>query len=200
VRPPERRTAVAVVTGALSGVAGALLFAAAHAVLIVAIWGRITSGVLFAMLAGGGAGWAFAEFYPAAISRPERNAMRGAAFGALLWLSAAPVTVADAIMRALGMADRFELVLVVVALLLAISGGALLGWLVTRRRRGMMAGAAATLLLTIATAGPVPVARSVRAFSIFLAVLPAAVLGGLVLAVAFPLLFRLVRTDATADA
>ncbi|MBC7788615.1 MAG: hypothetical protein H7Z74_01605 [Anaerolineae bacterium] len=46
----------------------------------------------------------------------------------------------------------------------------------------MISGAVATLALTIAMAGPVPVARSLRAFGIFLAVLPAAALAGGVLA------------------
>jgi hypothetical protein len=51
-----------------------------------------------------------------------------------------------------------------------------------RTRRAAIAGASATLLLTIAMAGPVPVGRSLRALGIFLAVLPAAVVGGAILA------------------
>jgi hypothetical protein len=51
-------------------------------------------------------------------------------------------------------------------------------------RRAAVAGAVASLVLTMATAGPVPVARSGRALGIFLALLPAAVLAGCVLAAA----------------
>ena len=177
----------AVTAGVLSGVAGALLFALAHALLIVPIWNRMGSGILFGALAGAAAGWAFAEMHPqAARNRSASGVIAGAGFGALLWLAAAPVTAADAALRALGLAARFELVAVGVALALAVGDGLLLGWVTTHRRRGAIAAAVAVLLLVVAMAGPVPVGRSIRAFNIFLAVLPAAVLAGVVLALLAP--------------
>jgi hypothetical protein len=176
--------------GALSGVAGGILFATLHAMIIVPIWDRMTSGLVFGAIAGAGAGWAFAECYPDAVrTRSWRGVSIGAGFGGLLWIAVAPVTGADALLRAAGIAPRLELLAVAVALVLAAGGGGALGWLITRRIRGAVAGAVAGLLLTIAMAGPVPVGRSVRAINIFLAVLPAAVLGGIALAVVAPSIF-----------
>lgn len=182
-----------ILAGALSGVAGALLFATLHAFIIVPIWDRMTSGLVFGAIAGAAAGWAFAECYPDAIrTRTSRGVGIGARFGAFLWLAVAPVTGADASLRAAGLASGDELFAVVVAVVLALVGGAGLGWLITRRFRGALAGAAAGLLITIAMAGPVPVGRSSRAFNIFLAVLPAAVLGGIAVSLLSPSIFSLI--------
>jgi len=179
--------------GALSGVAGGLLFATLHAMIIIPIWNRMTSGLVFGAIAGAGAGWAFAEFYPEATrTRTKRSAIIGARFGATLWLVVTPVTAADAFLRAVGLAPRYELLAVGVAVILAAAGGAALGWMITRRVRGAVAGAGATLLLVIAMAGPVPVGRSMRAFNIFLAVLPATVLGGIALGLFSPSTFALI--------
>jgi hypothetical protein len=180
-----------ILAGALSGVAGALLFATLHAFIIVPIWDRMTSGLISGAIAGAAAGWAFAEFYPGAIrTRSMRNVGVGAGFGALLWLAVTPVTGVDAILRAQGLASENELVAVAVAVIVALAGGSTLGWLITRRFRGALAGAAAGMLLTIAMAGPVPVGRSTRAFHIFLAVFPAAVLGGIALSLFSPSILR----------
>ena len=169
--------------GLLSGLVGALVFAAAHAVLIVPIWSRMGSGLVFGALAGAAAGWAFIENYPAHASSSAKEAIAiGASFGASLWLLVVPVSAADAFLRAVGIAPRLELVAVGVAVVLAVGAGAALGWHRTRRRRGIISGAAATLALTVAMAGPVPIARSPRAFGIFLAVLPASAIAGGVLA------------------
>ena len=180
----------AILAGALSGVAGALLFATLHAIVIVPIWDRMTSGLIFGAIAGAGAGWAFAECYPAAIrTRSKRSVGIGARFGALLWLAVAPVTGADALLRMVGLTPRYELVAVAVALVLAVVGGGALGWLLAHRLRGALAGAVAGLLLIVAMAGPVPVGRSTRALTIFLAVFPAAVLGGIALSLFSPSIF-----------
>ena len=150
----------------------------------------MTGGLIFGAVAGAGAGWAFAECYPAAIrTLTSRGVGTGALFGALLWLSVAPVTAADALLRATGVAPRYELLAVAVAVLVAVAGGATLGWLLTGRVRAAIAGAVAGLLLTIAMAGPVPVGRGPRARNIFLAVLPAAILGGAALALFAPAIF-----------
>jgi hypothetical protein len=179
-----------ILAGALSGVAAALLFATLHAFIIVPIWNRMTSGLISGAIAGAAAGWALAECYPEAIrTRSMRNVGVGASFGALLWVAVTPVTGADALLRAAGLASRYELVAVAVAVILALSGGGILGWLITRRLRGALAGAAAGLVLTIAMAGPVPVGRSTRALRIFLAVFPAAVLGGIALSLFSPSIF-----------
>jgi hypothetical protein len=173
----------AVLCGLLSGIVGALLFAAAHAVLIVPIWSRMSSGLVSGALAGAAAGWALVELYPAYATSSTRSAAGiGARLGGTLWLLVVPVTALDALLRATGVSPRFELVSVVPALILAAGGGAIFGWYQTHRRRGVISGGLATSMLTVAMAGPVPVARSPRAFGIFLAVLPAAVAGGALLA------------------
>lgn len=170
--------------GFVSGLAGALLFAAAHAVLIVPIWNRMASGLVFGVLAGGAAGWALAEICPEhGLSSAKEAAAIGVRFGAMLWLLVVPVTAADAVLRVLRIAPHYELVAVGVALVLAVGGGAVFAWRRTHHLRGTIAGAAATLALTVAMAGPVPVGRSPRAFAIFIAVLPAATLACGVLAV-----------------
>lgn len=182
--PVPNQISTGLLGGAVSGLIGALVFATAHAILIVPIWTRIGSGLVFGVLAGAMAGWALVENYPTEVASSAAGAAAvGARFGAVLWLLVAPVSAADALLRALGIAPRLELVAVGVALVLAISAGLAFGWHRTHRWRGMIAGAAATMALTVAMAGPVPVGRSPRAFGIFLAVLPAAMLGGTLLAV-----------------
>lgn len=169
--------------GALAGVAGALVFAALHAWIIVPIWTRMTSGILFGALAGGAAGWMLAKTFSPQMAPSLGVAMtKGTVFGIILWVLVAPVTGADVLLRIAGIAPRYELVAVAVALLVSGGSGAAFGWYRTRTRHAAIAGAAATLALTIAMAGPVPVGRSARALGIFVAVLPAAMIGGAILA------------------
>jgi hypothetical protein len=180
--PPE--IGFGVLGGLASGIAGALLFAVSHAMIIVPIWGRMYSGLVFGALAGAAAGWALVEIHREYIAASTfRAAAIGARFGGTLWLLVVPVTLMDAALRATGVATRFELVAVGVAIALAVASGLVYGWVRTHRRRAAVAGATATLMLTIAMAGPVPVGRSMRALGIFLAVLPAAIVGGAIVAV-----------------
>ena len=180
---------LALIAGSVSGLAAGLVFATAHALLIVPIWNRMAFGLTSAAVAGLVAGWAFVElgFGRAPADQPRSwsaSAAAGLRFGALLWLAVVPVTLADTALRLAGVAPRFELLAVVVAVCLALTGGALLGWRLGGTRRAMAAGAAATLLLTIAMAGPVPLPNGRRAVAIFLAVLPACMTAGLILGLA----------------
>lgn len=180
---------LAVVAGGLSGLAAGLVFAAAHALLIVPIWDRMAFGLASAAAAGLAAGWAFVAlgFDPAGADRPTSwgaYAAAGLRFGALLWLAVVPVTLADTVLRLAGLASRFELLAVAVALGLAVGGGVVLGSRFGRTRRAKVAGAAATVLLTVAMAGPVPLPNGRRAVEIFLSVLPACLTGGLLLGLA----------------
>ena len=107
----------------------------------------------------------------------------GARYGALLWLAVVPVSLADAVLRAAGIARRYDPLADIVAVLLALAGGWILGHRIGRTRRAAVWGALATLLLTCAMGGPVPIARNLRAFGIWLAVLPACVVAGSALGV-----------------
>ena len=184
------RVRLAVIAGGISGVAAGLVFAAAHALLIVPIWDRMAFGLTSAAAAGLAAGWAFVElgFDPTGADRPPpwgTYAAAGLRFGALLWLAVVPVTLADTVLRLAGIARRFELLAVAVAIGLAVGSGLLLGSRLAGTRRAMIAGAAATLLLTVAMAGPVPLPNGRRAVAIFLSILPACMTAGLVLGLAF---------------
>ena len=181
-----------ILLGAVAGVAAGLVFATLHAFIIVPIWDRMAGGLVHGAIAGAVVGWAYTELYPdQPRARPAAAAVAGARFGALLWLVVAPVSAADAILRAAGILPRYELIGVVIAVLLSVAAGSLLGWQRTKRRRGAIAGAAAALLLTTAMAGPVPIANNPRSFGIFLAVLPACIVAGAVLGAALsrPLFF-----------
>lgn len=177
------RGASSILAGGVAGLIAGLCFATAHALIIVPIWDRMFGGLLFAITAGAVGGWTYAELYPDQPDGTRRAAARGALFGAALWIAVIPVTAADVVLRWTGVAARNEYVAVAVAVVLALAGGCLWGWYRTKRRRGMVAGAAATLLLTLAMAGPVPIARSLRALGIYLAILPAAIVGGAILGV-----------------
>lgn len=173
----------AVLGGLVSGLAGALMFATAHAIVIVPIWDRMWSGLAWGVLAGIAAGWALVEIVPTVLAaRAWRAAALGAGFGGLLWLLVAPVTVIDALLRRAGIRERSELLEVAVAVALAVASGGSFAWWRTHRWRAAIAGALATLLLTVAMAGPVPIGNGARAVRIFLAVLPVAILAGAVLA------------------
>jgi len=174
------RTRDAVIAGALGGVAAGLVFATLHAFIIVPIWDRMMGGLVFGALAGAVAGWAYAELYPE--QHDITPSMRtGAKYGGLLWLAVTPVSLVDAILRAMVILPRYEVVGVAAAVLLAVASGALWGWYRTRHKRGLVACAAATLALTMAMGGPVPIGRSLWAFGIFLAVLPASIVAGTIL-------------------
>jgi hypothetical protein len=185
------RLRAAMLVGALAGVGAGLVFATAHAFIIVPIWNRMLGGLAWAGVVGAVAGWTYTELYPEErAAGAGLSAAAGARYGALLWLAVAPVTLVDAALRAVGFLPRYELIGVGIAVALAVAMGCLLGWYRTRRRRGMVAGAAAALLLTFAMAGPVPIARSPRSLGIFLAVLPASIIAGAIVATAISLARR----------
>lgn len=186
--PSLTRIRDAIIVGAFAGLAAGLVFATLHAFIIVPIWDRMFGGLFGATLTGAVVAWGYAELYPEPAD-VLASALKGARFGALLWLVVAPVSIVDAALRAVGFLPRYELAGVAIALILCISAGAIWGWRSTRRWRGMIAVAAATLALTLAMGGGVPIARSLWAFGIFLAVLPACVVAGVILGagIALPL-------------
>lgn len=178
------RLRAAMLAGAIAGLGAGLVFATAHALLIVPIWDRMMGGLAFGLLAGAAAAWAFTELYPEAQATLRSSAYAGARFGGLLWLAAAPATVVDAALRTTGVTGSARWLEVPVAVLMFVAAGALLGRSRRPTRRAMIAGAAATLLLGMAMAGPVPIMRGPRAFGIFLSVLPAALIAGAIVGAA----------------
>ena len=171
-----------VIAGAIAGLAAGLVFAGAHALIITPIWNRMIGGLVFGVLAGAAAGWAYGE-----LSRDEEASVRsGLAFGVMLWLSVVPVTLTNAALRANGFAYAHRDITDAIAVTLAVAGGLTLGWLRARRRRAMIACAVAALVVTMAMGGPVPVARNVRTVEILFAVLLASLTGGAIVGVIAP--------------
>jgi len=150
---------------------------------IVPIWSRMVGGLVFGVIGGIAAGWAYAELTR---NIADTRVKDGIVFGFLLFLSVAPVTLLNVVLRANGFAHAHVTITDIIAVVLAVGGGATLGWLRARHWRAALACAAAALLLTFAMGGPVPMGRSVRAVEIFFAVFAAALLGGLVLGLLEP--------------
>jgi hypothetical protein len=197
-RLPATRLPEVILAGAVAGVLAGLVFAVAHAFIIVPIWDRMMGGLAFGAAAGAVGSWAFYELHSDSPRTVRQAILEGAVFGALLWLAVAPATLVDAILRAVGVLPRLELLGVIVALVLAIGIGTTWGWRRTHRKRGAVAVAAATLALLVAMAGPVPIARSIWAFGIFLAVLPASIIAGVIVGVTNVFVRRRVGTTMMA--
>jgi hypothetical protein len=187
--PVGVRTRSAIGAGALAGLTAGLVFAGAHAMIITPIWNRMIGGLLFGVIAGAAAGWAYGEV------QPESTLRSGLMFGALLWLSVVPVTLTNARLRSTGFARAHEMSTDAIAVALAIAGGAALGWIRTRRSRAMFAYAVAAVVVTMAMGGPVPVGNSVRAVEILFAVLVASLIGGGAVGVLEPYVRRLLARE-----
>jgi hypothetical protein len=137
-------------------------------------------------LTGAGVAWGYSELVlrrsaAASSASPAASMLAGARFGALLWLAVAPVTLVGALLPGTGFARRYETLEVIIAVVLALAGGAVLGDRLAGTWRARAAGALSGLLLTVAMAGPVPIANGGRAVRIFLAVLPVCGVAGAVL-------------------
>lgn len=173
--------------GAIAGLAAGLAFAGAHAFIITPVWNRMIGGLVFGVIAGAAAGWGYAELQ----SRDSHSGVRwGLTYGVLLWLSVVPVTLVNAALRATGYAQAHVAVADTISVVLALIGGATLGWIRTRRLRAAIACATAAIVVTMATGGPIPVGRSVRAAEVLFAVLFAALIGGVVVSLIAPRLER----------
>ena len=170
----------AILAGAIAGLAAGLMFAIAHAFIITPIWSRMVGGLLFGVIAGAVAGWAFAELMPAV------NVKSGLLYGFLLWISVVPVTLTNAALRANGFAFEHRDLTDAIAVVLAALGGFVLAWLRRRTWRAMLSSALAAVVVTMAMGGPVPVGRSVRAVEILFGVLMASIVGGLVVGALAP--------------
>ncbi len=190
-RPLRARVAVSLLAGVSVGTLGVAAFGVAHAVTIVPIWGRLTGGLPFAIVAGCSLAWAYQELRAA--GRLDTRWWQGARFGLLLWALILPATLADAALRladlrrAIGNGD----IAIAAGLTLAVAGIA--GWTLTRRRRAAIALALSALTLLMAQAGPVLVVESARGRRLFLALVVIYALGGAALGLALGWAERAVR-------
>lgn len=164
-----------ILTGAMAGLLGGLIFATLHAFIIVPIWNRMGMGLAFGTAAGAAAGWAYAEL------RSIASVRDGLVFGALLFACTVPLMLVAAALRTVGFLEQHRDSSDAIAVVLAVSGGAAIGYARGRRVRAAVAMAFASLCLNLAIGGPVPALRNTRAAGIYVAVLIAALGGGALL-------------------
>ena len=172
------RTGRIVLSGLVVALVGLAAFGLAHAFIIIPIWTRLLGGVPFAIGAGIALAWAFDRL---AEHRGSQSIAAGVQFGAVMFLTLIPATALQAAMRWYGL-RTLEWSEVVTAVTLALLSGAAAGWLLIRRRDAAVAFAVAALALTFASAGPLPVAQSVRGAWLSLAIAPICLVAGTALA------------------
>lgn len=172
-----------VVCGLLLGVAGALLFGAIHAIVIVPIWRRLLRGLPFAVAVGLAVSWAYHE-YRRSSSAPA-GVGAGLRFGALVWLVGLPATALGTGMRLQPLRGPVPWWIDLATVGLAAMGGAALLWGRTRTRRGALAGAIAVGVLFAYNGGPMPIADRARAFGLPAGFFVIEAVGGAVLALLY---------------
>lgn len=135
----KANTGHAIISGALSGITGLLVFLTIHALWIMPIWFILPMGLVIAVVGGIAAGWGYAEIKPNLPPRPWSIpifiALTGAVLlpGTLLAELRAPMFTFTPTGPLLQMEIASAVMLFVVELLLtaALTGG-LLGWLIGR--------------------------------------------------------------------
>lgn len=158
-----------------TGVCAVVLFATAHALLIVPIWSRLLSGFPFALMTAVALGWTRTE-----LLRSSRLGLRlrdGALFGFALWALLLPPTLVGVVTRLTGLHAQAEPLEMTAEVLAGCAGAGLVGWRVAGRR-GAMSLAATLLALILAMGGPIPITNGHRAIAIWLAFVPILVVVG----------------------
>jgi hypothetical protein len=171
--------AVIVGTGVAAAFAGLIGFASAHALVIVPIWTQLLGGAPLALLAGIALVGAFDRV---ACLKGRHSLADGARFGALMFTTLLPPAALAATLRVGGVQAGESNVMAVAALLLALLAGSCAGWLLSHRQDGAMACGAASVALLLVSAGPLPVAQSLRGFWLSIVLAPVCVAAGAVLA------------------
>jgi hypothetical protein len=192
---------------AFSGLGVALVavtaFGLAHAIIIVPIWTRLLGGVPFAGAAGVALAWAFDALTR---HRGSQSVVSGVQFGAVMYVTLLPATALEAVMRWAGL-RTLDWTEVIPAVMVAMLSGGAAGWLLTRRGRpdrlrdeprahAVLAFSVAALTLMFASAGPLPVAQSVRGAWLSLAVAPICLVAGAALGVLHAVLMPALRSAA----
>jgi hypothetical protein len=168
-----------ITTGVATGLVSAVAFAIAHALAIVPIWTQLARGCVPAIFGGVALAWAFEQL---ARIRHWHRPLHGAVFGLLMFTTLVPATLFSNALRLAKMpAGDWPATIVVVGLAIASGGAA--GWVLTHDRRAAIAMAAATFVLTLVSAGPVPVVNSTRAAWLFVGLAAVCTAAGLTLAV-----------------
>jgi len=167
-----------IITGAAVGVISTASFGVVHALAIVPIWSNLARGLVPAALAGIALAWAFDHLSRV---RGWHSPMHGARFGLVMFATLVPATAFSNALRLAGVrAGDWPGTLA--SLAVAIASGASAGWLLTRERRAASAVAMATFVLTLASAGPIPVVNGSRAAWLFAGFLPICAAAGITLA------------------
>lgn len=179
-RPVNHSTVRRVImTGVATGLVSVVSFGVVHALAIVPIWLQLARGGVPAVLAGVALAWAFEQLRRV---RHWHRPVHGAAFGLAMFGTLVPATAFSNALRLFGIrAGDWPGTLGAVAF--AIASGALAGWLLTHERPASMAMAVATLVLTLASAGPIPVVNSTRAAWLFVGFIPICAVAGVTLAI-----------------
>lgn len=181
-------------SGLAAALAGLAAFGLAHALIIAPIWTRLAGGIPFVLGAGLAFAWAFDVWCstpdtPAAPDPPDPRPHRrseslasGVQFGAVMFFTLLPGAAFEAALRLNGLrtGDWAE---AIAAVTLAVLAGAGSGWLLTLRWDAALAFAVAALALMFASAGPLPVAQSVRGAWLSLAIAPICLFTGAMIAV-----------------
>ena len=167
-----------VVPGVAAGVMAQAAFAAAHALLITPIWGRLAGHLPLAAACGIALAAAFDVW---SVRRGSQSIVSGAQFGTLLFATLLPATAIDTSLRLAGLrrADGLETFALVTAAVLSGSG---VGSALVRTRSGAAVFAGAALSLLLVSAGPLPVAQSDKGLLLSLSIAPICVAAGAVLA------------------
>jgi hypothetical protein len=154
------------ISGAATALAGLVGFGVVHAWLILPIWTQLLRGAPFALAAGIPLAWAFEEMSK---KRGWHSALDGGRFGALMFSTLVPVTAFDTALRLSG-ANRDAVPIIVVEVALTVAAGGAAGWMLGRTRHSVAVFGIAALGLMVVSAGPLPVAQSVRGAQLALAI------------------------------
>jgi hypothetical protein len=164
--PGQARMGRIVLSGLAVALVGLTAFGLAHALIIIPIWTRLLGGIPFAIAAGIALAWAFDALVQ---HRGSQTIGSGVQFGAVMYLTLLPATALEAAMRWAGL-RTLDWTEVIPAVILALLSGFVAGWRVTRRRDAAIAFSVAALALTLVSAGPLPVAQSIRGAWLSLAI------------------------------
>jgi hypothetical protein len=156
-----RRVRSALISGAISGEVGLLVFLTIHYFWIAPIWFILPAGALFACLGGLAVGWSYAgirQRFPAA----RWHILVG--FGLMTTTLAPPLVLAQILPpvvdvragRLVGSTNDLIVRFVFVLFAPAILVGALEGWAILRTRRGAIATALAGLVLAMGPGHNIP--------------------------------------------